>query len=130
MYARLPRVIAHTRLIREQYGLSLNRVGQGELALEVLREVAPCRWCVTQWSADSRKKEEPDYWDYATLMELAVHADNRDEAEDFLGSALARNPVDWMKETTAKQLKLLAAAAKGRGQNVDWVQLLIRALDG
>lgn len=207
-FPRLPKAIAGTRLIQEQYGLALNRVGQPDRALEVLRGVAEesgrpssetqgligrihkDRWeraegdgspAASQYLADAiaayrkgfesdwrdaypginlltllvaegsdesmverdrllpvvryavdrrlAEEEEPDYWDYATLVELAVHAGNGEEAGKFLGSALARRPKPWMKESTHKNLEALTTRLEQRGMDLDWAAEILRQLE-
>ena len=207
MYPELPKVIARSRLIREQYGLALNRVGESGEALDVLNEVAnegghpssetqgligrihKDRWKkahlagspaaaqflrdaiaayrkgfeadwrdaypginllsllaiegskdsladrdrlvpVIQYAVDRRLAdvEQPDYWDYATLLELAIHASDRESANRFLGSALSREPVSWMVESTAENLGFLAAAREGGGEDASWIRKVVDQL--
>ena len=50
-----------------------------------------CRSCVR--GAPARPTAGRDYWDHATLIELAVLANDRDAASEALDSALASRPV-------------------------------------
>lgn len=71
----------------------------------------------------------PDYWDYATLVELAVLGNDEPAAADFLSRALATGPFDWMKETTSRNLRLIREERQRRGDNVfSWAAELERAL--
>jgi hypothetical protein len=70
----------------------------------------------------------PDYWDYATLVELKVLANDRENAADSLGKALAVMREKWEGETTARNLRLIADARKQRGEDVHWIEELIAAL--
>ncbi len=62
----------------------------------------------------------PDYWDYATLLELAVLAKNREEASSALANALANVRESWEPETTARNLRLIREARERRGEDVSW----------
>lgn len=54
------------------------------------------------------ESKKPDYWDYATLMELAVIENDEAKAREQLKKALATAiEGDWMFDTTIKNLKLL-----------------------
>ncbi len=62
----------------------------------------------------------PDYWDYATLLELAVLAKNREEASSALANALANVREPWEPEPTARNLRLIREARERRGDDVSW----------
>jgi tetratricopeptide (TPR) repeat protein len=71
----------------------------------------------------------PDYWDYATLVELAVLANDEPAATDFFSCALATGPFGWMKETTSRNLRLIREERQRRGDNVfSWAEELEREL--
>jgi len=71
----------------------------------------------------------PDYWDYATLLELAVLASDEQEAAERLSDALAhvREPK-WEPESTANNLELIRAAREKRGTAQPWLADVIGAL--
>src|SRR5262249_1476053 len=48
----------------------------------------------------------PDYWDHAPRLELAVLAKDEPKAMDALGNALAAVREAWEPETTARNLRL------------------------
>jgi hypothetical protein len=62
----------------------------------------------------------PDYWDYATLLELAVLAMDETEAEQALEKAVAAIREPWEPKTTARNLSLIRAAREARGQAPAW----------
>lgn len=70
----------------------------------------------------------PDYWDYATLLELAVLSSDPPQASNWLGKALAAVREVWELETTARNLRLIANARQDRGENVDWLKNIIAEL--
>jgi len=54
------------------------------------------------------KQKTPDYWDYATLFELALIVDDLERAEMWITKALACPIEDWMTESTKNNsIKLL-----------------------
>ncbi len=71
---------------------------------------------------------QPDYWDYATLLELDVLAGQPDQAFDSLASALAHVRESWEPETTAKNLRLIKAARDARGLDTTWIGQVEREL--
>jgi tetratricopeptide (TPR) repeat protein len=62
------------------------------------------------------EKGKPDYWDYATLLELAVLEGNKDAASQALGDALANVREKWEPETTASNVRLIRETRQARGE--------------
>ncbi len=73
---------------------------------------------------------QPDYWDYATLLELAVLANNQVEAEDYLTDALSEKRELWEGESTARNIKLVSEARADKGEDVSWIKGIVHALTG
>lgn len=67
-----------------------------------------------------------DYWDVASVMELATIGDDRELAEKALGRIELIGPHDWKRETTARNLTILGDAL-GSGEHA-WVSDLARRL--
>ncbi len=65
---------------------------------------------------------KPDYWDYATLLELAVLAKDEEKAMKALSDALAAVREVWEPETTARNLRLIREARERRGENITWAK--------
>ena len=76
---------------------------------------------VVRYATLMRVKTNGDYWDHATLLELAVLARNVNEAQDSCGAALAAAREPFQPETTARNLRLLREARSARGENVAWI---------
>lgn len=70
----------------------------------------------------------PDYWDYATLLELAVLGSDLAQANEWLGKALAAVREAWEPETTARNLRLIRNARHGRGEDVGWLEEILAEL--
>ena len=73
---------------------------------------------------------KPDYWDHATLVELAVLARDEAGAMSALDNALAIVREPWEPETTARNLRLIGEARERRGEPVSWARAIERALGG
>src|SRR5688500_16846413 len=65
---------------------------------------------------------KPDYWDYATRLELAVLGKDEEKAAQALGDALANVRETWEPETTVRNLRLIREAREKRGVEVPWAQ--------
>jgi tetratricopeptide (TPR) repeat protein len=78
---------------------------------------------------------KPDYWDFATLVELGVLGMNEPQAVAALEQALAAIRERWEPETTARNLRLIRETRARRGIEVPWArqvesELLKKALPG
>jgi len=59
---------------------------------------------------------KPDYWDFATLLELAVLARDGERVLNALGPVLTSIRESWMAETTLRNLDLIAETRQTRGE--------------
>jgi hypothetical protein len=64
----------------------------------------------------------PDYWDYATLLELAVLSNNQANVDKWLGRVLISIRETWEPETTAHNLSLIGHAREKRSENISWIK--------
>lgn len=69
-----------------------------------------------------------DYWDHATMLELAVLENEPEEAANHLGQVLAAVRESWEPETTENNLQLIADARNRRGEDTGWLFQVIQAL--
>jgi tetratricopeptide (TPR) repeat protein len=196
---QMPAEVARATPVREQYGLALNRAGQGEKAERVLKALIErsgpssetygilgrvykdryeaalkagrprpaaaglldkaidtyVKGFESDWRdaypginavqlmelshpPDSRQAEllpvvtysvkrridskQPDYWDYATLLELALLNADGEAAMDALSKALAADPLPWQARSTLATVLRLGRARQERGTPLpDWV---------
>jgi tetratricopeptide (TPR) repeat protein len=65
---------------------------------------------------------KPDYWDYATLVELAVLAKDQNGAADALAKARSLIRERWEPETTARNLRLIREAREARNEVLRWTK--------
>lgn len=70
----------------------------------------------------------PDYWDYATLVELAVLADAPGEAAAYWEFCRPFIREAWEPQTTARNLHLIREAREKRGLNTGWITEIIALL--
>jgi hypothetical protein len=70
----------------------------------------------------------PDYWDYATLLELAILTRDTAAAKQWLGKAIVAMREPWEGESTANNLRLIAEARQGRGEDVAFIREVIGEL--
>jgi tetratricopeptide (TPR) repeat protein len=71
---------------------------------------------------------KPDYWDYATRLELAVLAKDETRAGSALSDALAAIRESWEPETTARNLRLISEARAQRGEDAAWIGPIVQEL--
>ena len=84
---------------------------------------------IVRFAVERRVQDgEPDYWDYATLLELAVIADDEVAAQGHLQAALAVLRETWEAESTAANLRLLRDAKRRDGVDASWVDRLVSNL--
>jgi tetratricopeptide (TPR) repeat protein len=203
LYERLPGALQHSVLIREQLGFALNRAGDRNKALRILKEIiaeqGPSsetygligrvfkdKWTdarhagreteargylrqainayvqgfetdwrdafpginavtlldiqgdaasiemkhtmlpVVHYAATQRlKSAQPDYWDYATLLELAVLEQDESDAAESLSAALAAVREPWEPKTTRNNLLMIRDARRHRDINEPWLDGII-----
>jgi hypothetical protein len=65
---------------------------------------------------------KPDYWDYATLLEIAVLAKDESAAMEALAQALPVIRESWEPETTLRNLRLIRESRAARNETVAWAQ--------
>lgn len=71
----------------------------------------------------------PDYWDHATMIELAVLSNESKEAMKHLAKAVAVIREKWEPETTANNLKMIEQSREARGIDTSWLKQIITELD-
>ncbi|MDL2403087.1 TRAFs-binding domain-containing protein [Rhizobium mayense] len=71
-----------------------------------------------------------DYWDYASLLELAVLAKDPVSSETHLGDALSHIREGWEPKTTAKNLSVLLEALPADSNDRRWIENIINELLG
>jgi hypothetical protein len=83
---------------------------------------------VVRYAVSRKVEKNPDYWDHATLLELAVLANDRDDAQDKLSDATGVECKAWMLKSTARNLGLTRAAREARHEDAAWISELEKEL--
>jgi MAP3K TRAFs-binding domain len=84
---------------------------------------------VVRYSAMQKARKSADYWDYATLLELAVLGKDPAEAENQLAEALAVARASWEVDSTCRNLRLVRETRSVRGEDVAWIRSLEEVLE-
>jgi len=80
---------------------------------------------VIRFSVERRlASENPDYWDFATRLELDVIEKKETEATQSLSRALPEIREKWEPKSTAQNLKFIRAAHASRGEETGWIERL------
>jgi hypothetical protein len=72
--------------------------------------------------------KNPDYWDYATQLELSILSRNEKLAKEYLGLALSVIRERWEPETTARNIRMICEVRSSRGEECDWVSRIEKDL--
>lgn len=83
---------------------------------------------IVTYAVKQKMKNSSDYWDYATLLELAILENNQDKAEKLLSDVLVNSREDWELKTTANNLKLIYDNRKKANKNNEWILEIINKL--
>jgi hypothetical protein len=84
---------------------------------------------VVEYSVKQRLKGgKPDYWDHATLLELAVLKNDEEQANEILLDVLTSIREYWEPETTCRNLSLIHRFRLERKENTLWLEDIIEAL--
>lgn len=88
-------------------------------------------WPVVSYAVERRVSAgKPDYWDYATQLELAVLAGSEQDALDALGNALVSLREEWEPKTTLRNLRLIREARERRQESVpEWMKNIEHELE-
>jgi hypothetical protein len=79
---------------------------------------------VVRYAASQKARLSADYWDHATLLELAVIGRDRKDADRRLSKTLASVPptAGWQLETTERNLRLIRELRGARGEDSSWIE--------
>lgn len=72
---------------------------------------------------------QPDYWDHATMLELAVLEGTPDRAQEHLIDTVAEIRETWEPATTANNLRMIERARTARGTDTIWLTNIIEQLE-
>lgn len=84
---------------------------------------------VVRYAATRKAAKNADYWDYATLLELAVLGRDVEDADNQISETLALARASWELESTARNLLLVREARTARGEDAAWIRKLEETLE-
>jgi hypothetical protein len=106
--------------------ITLLDVQGGKAALEQKQRLLP----VVRFAVEQRLRAlAPDYWDHATLLEIAVLENDAEQALDVLDSVLTAFTEPWQPQSTAGNLRIIERPRTERGEETGWLRQLIHELD-
>ncbi|HET8856654.1 MAG TPA: TRAFs-binding domain-containing protein [Nitrososphaeraceae archaeon] len=70
-----------------------------------------------------------DYWDYATLLELAILAKDKEASFNYLAKALSLLREGWEGETTLRNLRMIREAREKRNELVPWTKKIEESIE-
>jgi hypothetical protein len=77
---------------------------------------------VVYYSVERKVAVNADYWDYATLLELAVLGDDHDAADENLSEVTSYARHAWEVESTKRNLGLVRDAREARSEDAAWIK--------
>ncbi len=83
---------------------------------------------VIEYSLKQKMKKSADYWDWATLLELAVLGNNKEKANELLFKVIDNIRESFEPKTTANNLNMIVNNRKGKGENTDWIEDIIQKI--
>ncbi|NJL72688.1 MAG: DUF4071 domain-containing protein [Candidatus Competibacteraceae bacterium] len=96
--------------------------------LDEYRQAAEELLPVVKYAVKRRIELSPDYWDYATLLELHILEGSSALALKALSDALSSLREPWEAATTAGNIEMIAEAWNGRNRDTAWIVPIIREL--
>jgi tetratricopeptide (TPR) repeat protein len=99
--------------------------GEKESLAEKDRLLPVVRFAVEQRLAGATA----DYWDHATMLELAVLENEPAEAMTHLAKAVAIIRETWEPGTTANNLRMIERSREARGDDTSWLKQIIAELE-
>ena len=85
---------------------------------------------VVRFAAEQKLRvPRPTYWDYATLLELAVLDGDVEVGNRVMDGVLAAQSETWQPQSTAGNLRIIEGIRSQRGEDVTWIGRLIDQLE-
>lgn len=83
---------------------------------------------VVEYAVKQKMKESADYWDYATLLELAVLGDDKEKANNILFDVIDNIRESFEPKTTSNNIGLIVLNKKSKKENTRWIEKIIDQL--
>ncbi len=85
---------------------------------------------IVLYAVKQKMKNSCDYWDYATLLELYVLKNDKQNALDILSDVLAARRATWESETTANNLQIIRDRREKSGADIEYLDEILDILKG
>jgi hypothetical protein len=79
---------------------------------------------VVYYSVTRKAAMNPDYWDYATLLELSVLGNDHDAADENLSEVTGYARHAWEVQSTKRNLGLIRKVREGRNEDAAWIEAI------
>ena len=79
---------------------------------------------VVTYAVKQKMKNDADYWDYATLLELAVLENNKDKAAELITDVLVHVRESFESKTTVNNIKFIREHRESKGEECGWIKEL------
>lgn len=79
---------------------------------------------VVTYAVKQKMKNGADYWDYATLLELAILENNVDKAEELIADVLVHIREPFEPKTTANNIRFIREHRETKGEETEWIKKL------
>jgi len=83
---------------------------------------------VVTYAVKQKMKNSADYWDYATLLELAILENNAEKAEELIADVLVHIREPFEPKTTANNIKFIREHRESKGEECSWIRELEKVL--
>ena len=83
---------------------------------------------VVLYSVKQKMKNNCDYWDYATLLELYVLKKDKSNANDILSEVVVHIRELWEAKTTINNLTMIKNRCEQKGEKIGWIEEIIKQL--
>lgn len=83
---------------------------------------------VVTYAVKQKMKSGADYWDYATLLELAILDNSQVKAEELLPDVLVNVRESFEPKTTANNLAIIVERRSKKDNDVLWIEEIVNKL--
>ncbi len=84
---------------------------------------------IVEYALKQKMKQSCDYWDYATLLELSIISENKEEANKVLFDVIDNIRESFEPKTTVNNIKMLLENKQKRTcENFSWINEIIEKL--
>lgn len=85
---------------------------------------------IVEYALKQKMKQSSDYWDYATLLELAIIAEDKEKTDEILFDVIDNIREPFEPKTTVNNIKmLLENKQKRKSEDFPWISEIIEKLE-